>query len=358
MLLWVDGFDHYGGSIAALTAGGNYSAYGVNSTQAQISTAQKRTNTHALYIHGGNTSDDPAGYLRKALPGGSETQLGIGFASYLSALPANNDNIRLDFNDFANATNWILSITTTGAIQAKRANGTVLGTTATPVVTAAAWHHIEVFTVMSDTVGEIKVWVNEELVLNLTALDNVNTALAECSQIQFEVSGVYPSATGNDWYIDDLYIYDTSGSINNAAPLGDLNAYLLVPTGDTSEADWSLSTGANGYALIDESTPNDADYIQSATAGDRSEFDLTDLPLTVNYVAGLFCHTRALKTDAGGAQLETSIMSSGSRSTPNAKSITTAATWWHQAVETDPATGSRFTRSGVNDAKIRFDRLS
>lgn len=357
-LIWVDGFDHYGGTIANLTAGGNYSAYGVNTTQAQISTTQKRTNTHALRIHGGNTSGASAGYLRKAYSTGSLTRVGVGFASYIPTLPAINTGMRLDFNDFANATQFTMYVTSTGALQIKREDGTVLGTTSGPVITAAAWHHIELYAEMSQTVGVIKIWVNEVLVLNLSAIDNVNSALVETSQLQFEVDGVYPDVTGHDWYIDDLYIYDTTGSINNAAPVGDLNAYLLVTTADTAEADWTKSTGSAGYALIDETAPDDADYIQSAVVGDRSDFALTDLPSTVNYVAGLFAHVRALKTDAGGAELKTTIMSGSSQSSGSNKSITTAATWWHQAIETDPATGARFTRAGVNAAQVRFDRIT
>lgn len=354
-LIWVDGFDHYGGTVSNLTSGGNYSENS-DVTLITLGSANKRTNTHSLKFRPANIFNANP-YIRKAFSSGSLTQVGIGFASYCPLLPDVNDGQRVVFRDFANADQFYVGITTTGAIRAVRADGTVLGTTATPVVTAAAWHHIEIFTVMSQTVGQVKVWVNEVLVLDLSGLDNVNTSLVETSQMCFYVDGANSNAT-RDWDIDDFYIYDTTGSINNTAPVGDLNAYLLVPTGDTSEADWTKSTGTDGYALIDETTPDDADYIQSAVAGDRSEFDLTDLPLTVNYVAGLFAHVRALKTDAGGAELLTTIQSSGSQSSGSNKSITTAATWWHQAIEIDPATAARFTRAGVNAAKIRFDRIT
>ncbi len=361
MLLWVDGYDHYGGTIGNLTAGGAYSeVHDAGFSGIVLSTAQARTGTHSVLINDNSSFGGAAfgSYYRKAFPNGALTKVGIGFASYLPALPAVSVAQRVIFRDFNNADQFYVHITTTGAIQAVRADGTVLGTTSGPVITAAAWNHIEIYTEMSQTVGVVKVYINEVLVLNVTGVDNVNTALVETSQFIFRSRATSGESATSPWYIDDLFIYDETGTINNTAPLGDLNAYMLVPVADTAEADWTKSTGTDGYALIDETTPNDADYIQAANAGDRSDFDLTDIPTTINFVAGLFAHTRALKTDAGGAVLRTSIQQGSDTLAGDNKAITTAATWWFQEFEIDPSTGARFNREGVNTAKVRFDRIT
>jgi hypothetical protein len=359
MLLWVDGFDHYGGDELNLTAGGSYSEVTEGSTNdVTIVTSQFRTNTHSLCLDANNASDTIGALVRKAFPNGALTQFGVGFAVYLPFLPATTPEQQVVFRDFNNADQFDVRIATTGDIQVVKGDGTVLGTTASPAITAAAWHHIEVYTVISQTVGIVKVWVNEELVLDLSGLDNVNTSLVECSQLAFITKGKFSAAATGAWYIDDFYIYDTSGSINNTGPIGDLSATLLVPTADTTEADWTKSTGTEGFSLIDETTPNDADYVQSATAGDRSDYDMTDLNSDITYVAGLFAHVRALKTDAGGAELKITIQQDSSQSSGDNQSITTAGKWWFQEIEIDPATGARFNRSGVNSAKIRIDRVS
>ena len=43
-------------------------------------------------------------------------------------------------------------------------------------------------------------------------------------------------------------------------------AQYVRPTSDISTTGWNCSTGSNFYALIDEATPNDADYVYALTA--------------------------------------------------------------------------------------------
>jgi hypothetical protein len=358
-VIWADGFDHYGTIIANLTSAGSYSETFENGPGGiTLSTTEVRTGTHSLKLDGNAISDAFAAGIRKAFPNGALVSFGVAFAAFLPELPDSTPEQRINFRDFSNTSQFDVRIATTGALQAVRADGTVLGTTAGPVITAGAWNHFEIFATMSQAAGVIKIRVNNTEVLNLTGIDNVNTALVECSQFYFLTAGKASGAATSAWYIDDLYIYDTNGAHANAYPVGDLGAYRLTATADTLEADWALSSGAQGFALIDEATPDDADYIYADAATDRSDFGMTDLPVDITYIETLFGHNRMLKSDAGPAQVQFSLMQGASQAAGTDRAITTSATYWFDNLPTDPLTAAKWTRSGVNSAQLRYDRTA
>lgn len=52
-------------------------------------------------------------------------------------------------------------------------------------------------------------------------------------------------------------------------------AQFARPASDVSNIGWTLSTGASAYALIDESSPDDGDYIQKTWNGAANEVEVT-----------------------------------------------------------------------------------
>jgi hypothetical protein len=93
-------------------------------------------------------------------------------------------------------------------------------------------------------------------------------------------------ATSMDYYIDDIIVNDTSGSVNNSWPNG-LKVKLLKPTGDGPVNDWDVNPSGAHYAAIDEVPPSGTDYIKTSTADEIEHFDMEDLPseaLTVKAV--------------------------------------------------------------------------
>ena len=46
-----------------------------------------------------------------------------------------------------------------------------------------------------------------------------------------------------------------------------VSSYTARPDGDVSDGTWSASSGSDLYAMIDEETPSDADYIEATSAG-------------------------------------------------------------------------------------------
>ena len=105
--------------------------------------------------------------------------------------------------------------------------------TSTFQMTADAWHTIEVrWRITSTTVGTVELWVDGTRWLNLTSIDNTNTANTSIQRVALGVStGTTTSGDYLAW--DDLAINDTNGTINNGQ-IGD--GRVVLPQTDRRAA--------------------------------------------------------------------------------------------------------------------------
>lgn len=348
-LLWCDGFDHYGTTTAKMLDG----AWADVGASATLST-NSRTGTYGMRLSTGFQ-----GNLRRVL-GGAKTTVGVGAAWYLPSLPtASNTDSLYSFNDAGNTPQVTIMIGSTGTLSAIRGDfsGTVLGTTATPVVVANAYQHIECIVFFSQTVGTVEIRVNGVTVLSLSGVDTCYTALVECSQIRFGVAGASLGAT-IDKYMDDVFAYDNTGSYNNTF-IGDRRVLTLFPDANTATADWTAVGAASGYLCIDEAIPNDdTDYITAATVGLVSQFGLQNLPGGISVVNGVVMVERARKTEAGVANTQVAIVSGASTTNGADKPLTEIYTYRQDVFQIDPATAAPFTPSAVDSLQFKVTRTA
>jgi hypothetical protein len=236
-----------------------------------------------------------------------------------------------------------------------------------PLITAAAWNHIEVQAYIHATAGWVRVAVNGVHRFEATGLNTQfdTSKIASVSQRRSFIVN-----TGSDFYLDDYFIYDftgtssvdtdfcptTDGSGLATNYIGDLQVWPLFPNGDTAQADWAKSSGTVGYSLIDEVPPDDAGYISSSAAGNLSEFDLDDLPSTITYVRGLGLHQRLSKSDAGAAMTKAGMKSAAATSDATERPVTVAPTYWRDQINVDPNSSARWTRASLNAGKLRLTR--
>ena len=248
-LLWADNFDNYGFDETYMLDG-IYAEVRDMTLQPDPDTLETG---NALYMTFGSF-DSPT--LRFALPTALDT-VGFSCRVYLVGLPTTSNQLPVvvGLRNTSNANQCGIRIETDGRISAVRGhtgNGTVLGTTAAPAVTAHAWHHVETKIFLSATVGTVEVRVNGVTVLNLTG-QNTLGATGSCTQT---ITGcpTFDQVSGWPTYFKDLIWWDTTGSSNNDF-LGSCHVYSLIPDGDTS-LNWSASFGATGNNLIDGTIPS------------------------------------------------------------------------------------------------------
>lgn len=353
-LLWCDGFDHYG-TLARLTDG----AYAAIGSSVLLSTTNPRTGTYCLRTNGGTMNS--AAEVRRVF-GGAKTSVGIGAAFYFSSLPSGNDGTNLfQFRDTANVEQVTIGLQSTGIISVWRrrpSGGTLLGSSASPAVTAAAYSHIEAFVFFSDSVGTVEVRVNGVTVVSLSAVDTVYTANVEASQVLIGnhipgESGVNPTMN-----IDDIFCYDNTTSYNNTF-IGDRRVLTLFPDANTATADWTPVGAATGYECIDEANPDeDTTYITAATVGLESQFGLQNLPAGISVVNAVVMVERARKTEAGTANTQVSVVSGASTTAGADKPLTEVYTYRQDVFQTDPASAAPFTPAEVDALQFKVERTA
>jgi hypothetical protein len=367
-LLWCDGFDHYGSTETFLLDG----PYADEECTLTSSSPTPPTGTHCIAISGSDSSTGFSG-LRKVLPT-SKDKLGMAARFYYPTLPNDSRTITIDFlSSSPNRSQIRCIVDPNGALAFYRGgissfseinNGTLIATS-DPVIVAGTWNHIEVQVYIHDTDGWVRAAVNGVHRYEATGLDtkyDSSNIVGVGFHRQF--------ANGMTYYIDDLYVYDFVGdsgidtdwcpAVDGAGVatqyIGELQCMYLPPNGDTAEADWTKSTGTDGFALVDEVSPNDGDYISSTTAGDLSEFDLTDLPEDITYIRGLQLIGRMSKSDSGAALFKFGMKSDASTDDIDEQPMTTDATYWWGFMNVDPDSSGRWTRDSLNAGKFRLTR--
>lgn len=372
-LLWADGFDHYGLDLNNMLDGVYATAENI-----ELSTAHPGTGTHGIFVND-ESDNSSGGGLRKVLTS-STTKMGAIGRFYFPSLPVGNTSAAIF--DFVSSTSTRSHVTcfvdSNGCLRFhKEGDYSLNGGTGTlialsdPLITSNAQHHIEVQVYIHATAGWVRAAVNGVHRYQATGLDTLYDSSGIVSVRQTQPyygtsAGVYPG----HFYMDDYQLYDFTGSsaidtdwcptVDGAGIatgyIGELGGYILPPNADTAEADWGKSTGSSGYALIDEATPNDNDYIYSSSSGDLSEFAVTDLPEEITYIRGLQIIGRLSKADAGAAMTKFGMKSVAAVTDAAERPITTEPTYWWDFINVDPNSSTRWTRSSLNAAWVRLTR--
>jgi len=218
-IVFMDGFDKYGpantlsGSPASLMSGEWTSV----SNSVQITTGLSATG----YAVTGLTN---AGSIQKSVPNLSRT---IGGFRFSSSLASSSHGLTL----FDNATaQWSISFNTAGTISIR--TGAVGGTaiqTSTATISANSTHYIE-WDVTIGASGAYQVWLDGVSILSGTgntknsSTDSFSTTLSLSAAVGVTVA----------FTVDDLYLFDSTGTKNNAVLLTNPRIETTFPTSDSS----------------------------------------------------------------------------------------------------------------------------
>lgn len=347
MLIWADGFDHYGEEIALLEQG-PYAE--VNLTE--LST-DSRTGGFAARIFGITSQ---GGGLRRIIPVPVDG-VGIGHAFKLYSLPRFSwSNLLAQFRDEDNVVHCSISISTTGQLVAWRGqpgSGVELGR-GPPAVLTGSYQHFECFCLIGEGTGAMEARINGVTVLNVAGVDNRASAKAIG---QVLIGGTAGGGGFSPMLVDDLFAWDSTGA-SNSDFIGDKKVYTLLPNADGADQDWTPSAGGDGYPMIDNVPPVDgSEYIYADDPGLRSTFGFSNLPEDVVSVAGVVTATRIWKTDAGDAKVNVGMISGASEQVGSDHALSLAPTYYHDVYEVDPATGLPWLPSAVDSAQSALERI-
>lgn len=189
-----------------------------------------------------------------------------------------------------------INVSSDGHILLRRgagANGTIIATSV-PILTASAWHYMEVSATIADAGGVVVVKVDGQEFINFTGDTKNAGTLSTISTLGL--------GGAQSCLYDDLYVCDATGAAPYNTFLGDRVVKAMRPDGAGASTGFTPSAGSN-YQCVDEDPWTTADYVAAAavltdlyTHSDVSGFSSVDAVQAVTY---------SLKTDAGARTLRT-----------------------------------------------------
>ena len=211
------------------------------------------------------------------------------------------------------------------------------------------WVHIEVKFVngnASDTPnnGEIVIRIDGVEYVNETGIDTYNFGTG-IDRIRINNLGV----SGDTGYeIRDLIVNDDTGSIANTWIGIQKHVFGLLPNANGTNRDWTLSTGTDDFAVIDEVNRDSTDYIESSTSTETTTCGLEATGSETGVLA-VTVQTNHLLDSAGSETIQHVVRHSASEA--NSASITvdsTAEDARMSIFETNPSTGVAWTAAEID----------
>ena len=229
-------------------------------------------------------------------------------------------------------------------------DGTLLATSSPGVVSASAWHYVEMSATINSTTGSVVVKVDGVTVLTFTGNtknggtnNTIDTVVY--SGMNGNQSGI-PVPIGSP-VVDDLYICNALGSVNNGF-LGDIQVQTLSPTGAGSTTGLTPTGSATNYLNVNEVPDSTATYNSSGTVGARDTYALADLAAGTGTILGVQQVVSAAKTGAGAAGLKAAQKSGATVSYGATLSLATGFVTHCDVFEINPATSAAYTVADVN----------
>ncbi len=209
------------------------------------------------------------------------------------------------------------------------------------------WNHLEYYLKVDNSTGAYDFRVNGNSVSSDSGIDTRSGASSDIVQLYM----VNPTSSSGDGHaFTDLIVVNGSGSVNNSFTGQSKFVYMLKPNGDTADEDWTLSTGADSYALIDEVSRNTTDYIESSTAAEKTLCDYEATGGETGIMAVSLSANAALDTGTTTETLKQIIKENVTEGDGATQSVTASASQevFDDIFETNPDTGSAWTASELD----------
>ena len=310
--------------------------------------------------------------LRFAIPGGSESVMYVartigGISTIYVGMGLRLSNVPLSGGSVVKEAIFLLlrdtglnqvyfSVLPTGAIRVNRGERTaltILDTTAFAIL-PNVYYHFSAKVVVSDTVGQVQIWINEVEVLDTGAsIDTKATANSTINEVVLSGTNASAQAAGNaiNLDIDDLVVRDDIQVLDR-----EVGCYFV--TGAGANTDWSPSGAATNHEAIDEAAPDgDTTHNATSTPGDKDTFEHEPCSATAEIDAVIPLMFVA-KTAAGTAKVAPVVRHSGTDHT-GADAAPSAGTYEYHAPEVfmeNPGTSNPWTAAEFNAAELGYER--
>lgn len=281
-----------------------------------------------------------------------EVWVGVAVLHNTPISSASNRPVLILWGDGVTTQHLTIYALTDGSLKLYRgdSSGTLLGTTATGIITVATWYYLELHAIIDDTTGEYEIRVDGVNVLSATGVDTRNGGTNP------EVTCVTVGRASTDRsYYDDLYIITGDGTgvsgfqneitIEQIKPNGAGNYTQLTPTGS-----------ATNWQNVDDIPFSTTDYNSSPTAGTKDTYAYSNLTATTGTILGSVIHFAANKNLAGFKKGRRLIrISSTDYAGADTPSLSATVRYFSEVLPESVATAAAWTISEVNGLEAGFE---
>jgi hypothetical protein len=250
---------------------------------------------------------------------------------------------------------WFARVNQDGTISVYRDTGdascVLLGTTS-GALQAGVWAFVEIKVTVHNSAGTVDVRINGTTSLSLTSQNTRGGGSTNAwNNIRMGYMSFQSGAHPFYLYVEDMYVLDGSGSLNNDF-LGDVTISALYASGAGSNTGWTASAGSN-YQCVDETSPNDdTDYVSTSTVDAKDTYAWNNVAAGAEIKAVQLLS--AIRKAAEGPGKVKHVIRSNSTDYDSAEMSIGGTTYSYLRTvhETDPATAVAWTESGFNSAEF------
>lgn len=233
-----------------------------------------------------------------------------------------------------NGTTQHLSVSidnSSGFLKVRRGNwsGTVIATGTTAII-ASQWYSIEWRMTIDDTNGVVIIKINGVTDIDLSNADTRNGGDAVIDIFELNLGTAKNTV---DIYVDDI-------ALDNANFPGRVAVYPLTVSSDGYYESWTLSSGTDTYALLDENPPSMTDYISSDVSNAKSSCGISHSVPSGATILGIQVNSMAQLDGAGSTQFRHFTRLASTDNSGGAKSPDVTAVGFNDMFAEKPGGGS------------------
>lgn len=241
----------------------------------------------------------------------------------------------------------VLRKTSGGVVSVRKgaSNGTEIATSGATVLPDTTYAYIQIKHVVGAT-GSIEILMDGVSILSASSVDTDGVGDGLVDAIKF-------CGAGGNWYFDDFYLCDGTGSVNNDY-LGDVLVDAFYPDSDGAFSDFTRSSGTANWSLVDEVNPSDTDYLDGGTVGDKASVQVT-VPDNGQTILGVVFDSFVNNPDAGTRKGRNFTKSGATTAAGMEKTLTPTMLRTWQVLEVDPNDSAAWTPTKISAAEFGFE---
>lgn len=253
----------------------------------------------------------------------------------------------LKFNGAAGR-QFTIGVDNAGAIRFGPGTSIAAHKSANGVVTPGSWQYWEISVFVHDTAGSVRICIDGVEKLNVTNTDTKGLTADDIINMVCDTSGSgYPTG----YCFDDMYFS------NDLTQLGPQKIETFRADGEIS-ADWTPSSGANNWQMVDDWTcDDDWTFISATDAGKKAVLTLANMTDTPQSIAAVSVEIIARMDDIGPRNVEFGIDNGTDPAVTKEVALTDVYRIYSDLHLTNPFTSGPWTDTAVNALRMNIESV-